>query len=208
MRCWDKCFRARTHLMICWIWGESQQLLDQAAWRRRGAAAMSGQGVRTRRGAEPWAAPGVPRGPFFPLGPDEGFGKVFEQWASGKKWWKRRLLGVKISNIEEMHHLVISLMCGASSVKNELWTVVQAKQMYAVFCFLSWKANSSDFFFTASVSIWAKRMCQAVVLLCEQEQGVPFIHDPFYCGAWAEGREKCEVLEQLTVFNILICSEI
>lgn len=55
-------------------------------------------------------------------------------------------LGMRISNTEEMHLLVISLMCGASSVKNELWMVVQAKQMYAVFCFLSWKANSSDFF--------------------------------------------------------------
>lgn len=82
--------------------------------------------------------------------------------------------------------------CGVLQVWGQLvedWAVdggPNKGETCAVFCFSTWKANSSVFLFIASVSRCARHMCQAVVWA--GSRGTPFKLDPFCCGKW-EGRE-------------------
>lgn len=192
MRCWDKCFRARTRLTIFWIWGESQQLLDQAAWRRRGAAAMSGQGVRTRRGAEPWAAPCVPRGPFFPLGTDEGFGKVPCLWAVSE--WKK-MVEEKVIGSENLKHWGNAPPCDFFDVWGQLceeWAVDGCPSKANVCCVLFFilKSKQQRFFLHSLCQHMGKAYVSGCSIAVWAGAGRPFYTWPFllWCMGGREGK--------------------
>lgn len=162
------CFRAKTGLTLCWIWGESQQLQDQPEWGRLGAAAVGGPGVG------PWAAPGVPPGPSLPWwGPWEGTlssssGRI--EINSGRKTY----FGVRITNTREK--LVWFLWC-PTSVGPARWGLGcgwRSKQRRNVCCVLFFNLKSKQQ--CVFVHSLCQQMCKAYVSGCgvSGEQGHPF----------------------------------
>lgn len=134
---------------------------------------------------------------------------VLEQWASGNKWWKRRLFGG-----ENLKHWGNASPCDFFDVWGQLceeWAVDSCPSKANVCCVLFFilKSKQQWFFLHSLCQHMGKAYVSGCSIRCVSGSRASLLYMTLSIVVHGqEGREKCEVLEQLTVFNILICSEI